>query len=58
VDVQPLDRHRCVIEAGSDSPQMLAVYLGMLEADFEVHQPPELVEQLRVLAERYRRAVS
>jgi predicted DNA-binding transcriptional regulator YafY len=58
VDVQPLDQHRCVIEAGSDSPGMLAVYLGMLEADFEVHQPPELVEQLRVLAERYRRAVS
>jgi len=58
VDVQPLDRHRCVIEAGSDSPGMLAVYLGMLEADFEVHEPPELVEQLRVLADRYRRAVS
>jgi len=28
----------------------------MIGADFEVAEPPELVEQLRVLADRYRRA--
>lgn len=38
-------------------PQMLAAYLGMLDADFEVAAPPELVEQLRTLADRYRRAI-
>jgi predicted DNA-binding transcriptional regulator YafY len=37
---------------------MLAAYLGMLEVDFEVTEPPELVEQLRTLAGRYQRAVS
>jgi hypothetical protein len=36
---------------------MLAAYLGMLDADFEVEEPPELVERLRTLADRYRRAV-
>jgi hypothetical protein len=35
---------------------MLAAYLGMLDADFEVHEPPELVEQVRALAARYQRA--
>jgi hypothetical protein len=29
----------------------------MLGCDFEVREPPELVEQLARLAERYRRAV-
>jgi len=30
----------------------------MLGADFEVSEPPELVDHLRALAERYRRATS
>lgn len=47
----------CVIEVGSDSAEMLAVHLGMLGADFEVTDPPELVEAVRRLADRYRRGV-
>ena len=31
----------------------LAVHLGMLGADFEVSDPPELVDHIRVLAGRY-----
>jgi hypothetical protein len=58
VVIQPLDQRSCVVEVGSDTPQMLAVHLGMLGADFEVHDPPELVEQLGALADRYRRAIS
>jgi hypothetical protein len=40
---------------------MLALYLGMLGADFEIADPqahPELVRHLRELADRYRRAAS
>jgi hypothetical protein len=37
---------------------MLALYLGLLDADFEVVDSPELVEALRMLAERFRRATS
>ncbi|MGH3480357.1 MAG: helix-turn-helix transcriptional regulator [Nocardioidaceae bacterium] len=54
--VEALDEQTCVVEVGSDTPLLLAAYLGMLGADFEVGEPAELVEQLRLLADRYRRA--
>ncbi len=56
IEVTPLDEHRCQITAGSDTVGMLAAYLGMLDADFEVHEPSELVDQVRALAGRYQRA--
>jgi predicted DNA-binding transcriptional regulator YafY len=58
VQVEAVDEDSCAIEAGSDTPQMLAVYLGMLDADFHVDAgtSPELAEYLRTLADRYRRA--
>jgi predicted DNA-binding transcriptional regulator YafY len=57
VDVEPLGEDRCAFEPGSDHPEMLALHLGLLGADFEVVDSPELVGTLRDLAERYRRAV-
>jgi predicted DNA-binding transcriptional regulator YafY len=59
VTVDPIDPNTCRIHVGSDTPQMLALYLGLLGADFEIETPsdhPELVEHLRALAARYRRA--
>jgi predicted DNA-binding transcriptional regulator YafY len=56
VEVRPVDEYTCEISAGSDTVGMLAAYLGLLDADFEVHEPPELVEQVRALAARYQRA--
>jgi hypothetical protein len=35
----------------------LAVHLGILGVDFQVNEPPELVDHLRTLADRYRRAI-
>lgn len=55
--VQAVDEHTCVLSTGSDNPQTLAVYLGMMGIDFTVTDPPELVEALRVLAGRYGRAI-
>ncbi len=59
ITVKPLDDSTCVIEVGSDSPAMLAVYVGMLDADFRIDptSAPELARHLRALAARYRRAV-
>jgi predicted DNA-binding transcriptional regulator YafY len=54
--VQALDENTCLLNAGSDSPHMLAVYLGMLDVDFEITDPPELVAAFRTLADRYQRA--
>jgi hypothetical protein len=42
-----------VLEAGASSPEMMAVYLGLLDADFTVTDPPDLVDHVRRLAERY-----
>jgi hypothetical protein len=35
---------------------MLALYLGMLDADFEIVDSPELSDALRALAGRFQRA--
>ncbi|MFI0449470.1 helix-turn-helix transcriptional regulator [Actinomadura sp. 6N118] len=57
-EVESLDDGRCVFEPGSDHPEMLALYLGMLDADFTVVDSPELVEALRNLTARYQRAIT
>jgi predicted DNA-binding transcriptional regulator YafY len=58
VDVEALGGDRCVFEPGSDHPEMLALYLGLLGADFTVLDSPGLAAALRDLAARYQRAVS
>jgi predicted DNA-binding transcriptional regulator YafY len=56
--VEAVDEETCLLHTGADTLETLAVYLGMLGADFEVGEPPELVAHLRDLADRYRRATS
>ena len=56
-EVQPLNEDRCAFEPGSDHPEMLALYLGMLDADFTIVDSPELVDALRKLTRRYQRAI-
>ena len=56
IRLEVVDDRTCRIEVGADNPHMLAVYLGMLDADFEVEGPPELVRELRNLSDRYDRA--
>jgi predicted DNA-binding transcriptional regulator YafY len=57
VAVQALGEDRCAFEPGSDHPEMLALYLGLLDADFTIVDSPELVDALRKLAGRYQRAI-
>jgi hypothetical protein len=57
VEVEPLGEEQCAFEPGSDDPEMLALYLGMLGADFTIVDAPELVDALRTLASRYQRAI-
>jgi predicted DNA-binding transcriptional regulator YafY len=56
MEVRALGDDRCTFEPGSDHPQMLALYLGLLDADFEIIDSPELADALRALAARYQRA--
>ena len=55
--VEAVDDQTCVLVTGADSVEIIAVYIGMLGLDFHVDGPPELVAQLAVVGERYRRAV-
>jgi predicted DNA-binding transcriptional regulator YafY len=56
--VEPVDDNTCIVHARSNSVEMLALYLGMLDADFVVTEPPELVARISSLAERYSAAAS
>jgi predicted DNA-binding transcriptional regulator YafY len=47
----------CIIEVGSDTPHQLALYVGLLDADFEILDPPDLAEAFIRLADRYQQAV-
>jgi predicted DNA-binding transcriptional regulator YafY len=55
---QPIDAHTCEYRTGDDDLGWLALRIAMLDVDFEVHEPPELVEHLGVLARRLRRAAA
>jgi predicted DNA-binding transcriptional regulator YafY len=57
MEVESLGEDRCTFEPGSDHPEMLALYLGLLDADFTVVDSPALVDALRRLAGRYQYAV-
>ena len=46
----------CIIEVGSDTPHQLALYIGLLDIDFEILDPPELAAAFIRLADRYQRA--
>ena len=56
-EVESQGDNQCAFEPGSDHPEMLALYLGMLDADFEIVDAPELVDALRKLTKRYQRAI-
>ena len=57
VEVEPLGEDQCAFEPGSDHPEMLALYLGLLDADFTIADSPELIDALRRLIRRYQRAI-
>jgi predicted DNA-binding transcriptional regulator YafY len=55
--VEAVDDETCVLVTGSDSYEVMAVYIGMLGLDFSVTEPAELVQHLRILGKRYLRSL-
>lgn len=51
-EVTPLDARTCELRTGDDDLGWLAVRIAMLGVDFEVREPPELMEHLRALSRR------
>lgn len=58
VKVEPVDDRTCIMHAGADTLDLAAVYIAMLDVDFDVIEPPELIDRLRKLAQRYIRAAT
>jgi predicted DNA-binding transcriptional regulator YafY len=56
--VVPVDAERCEYRTSDDNLEWLAMRIAMLPGDYVVHEPPELIERLRGVAERITRATS
>lgn len=56
VRIEQVDDSHCIMHAGSDTLDLAAIYIGMLDVEFDVIEPPELIDRLRHLAARYLRA--
>jgi predicted DNA-binding transcriptional regulator YafY len=57
IAVEPIDDNTCAVHATANSIEMLALYIGMMDAEFTVTEPPELVARLSKLSERFSSAV-
>lgn len=55
--IEPIDTESCLLRAGSNSLDELAIYVALFDFPFRVHEPPELVERVRILAARFADAV-
>ncbi|RZQ60820.1 helix-turn-helix transcriptional regulator [Amycolatopsis suaedae] len=55
-ELEPVDEGSCRLDGQTDTLDWLAFRLLGLGCEFEVHEPPELVEHLRALGERAVRA--
>jgi predicted DNA-binding transcriptional regulator YafY len=56
--VEAVDEDTCLLHVGGTSVADFPVYLAQIGFEFEVLDPPEIVEQVRVLAERFSRSAA
>jgi predicted DNA-binding transcriptional regulator YafY len=54
--VEPVDADSCTLMVGGDRLDVMALYVALVGVEFRVHEPPELVEQVRATAARMARA--
>ncbi|GAB4054514.1 helix-turn-helix transcriptional regulator [Catellatospora paridis] len=54
--IEVIDEQMCAVTTGADTAESMAMWIGLLDADFTVQDAPELSAALRRLADRYRRA--
>ncbi|TLQ43744.1 helix-turn-helix transcriptional regulator [Streptomyces marianii] len=53
-----VDDRTCRLRSAADSLEWLALTIGMFGIEFEVHEPPELIDYVKELSERLARAAS
>ncbi|WP_435852560.1 helix-turn-helix transcriptional regulator [Streptomyces sparsogenes] len=55
--LEPVDEHSCLLRTGAGSLDIMTVHIAMLGVDFEVREPPELSDHIRMLRDRLARAL-
>jgi predicted DNA-binding transcriptional regulator YafY len=55
--LEALDERSCMLHTGSDSLEGITIHLSLLGVDFQVHEPPELIDYIRRLADRLGQAI-
>ena len=58
VTIEPDGPGACVVTAGADDPERMVVYFATVGCDFEVLEPPEVMQAVETVAARLRRAVT
>ncbi|WP_084964061.1 helix-turn-helix transcriptional regulator [Thermoactinospora rubra] len=53
--LEAVDESSCLLRTGANSLDKLALYIGLMGADFEVLEPAELRDHVRALADRFAR---
>ncbi|MFD6451628.1 helix-turn-helix transcriptional regulator, partial [Nocardia sp. NPDC060220] len=56
--IEAIDEGHCLLRTGSNSLDEIAVYTGLFGFGFHVHEPPELIQHLRALADRVTAAIT
>jgi predicted DNA-binding transcriptional regulator YafY len=54
--LEPIDAHSCEYRTSDVDLQWLALRVAMLGVEVEVHEPPELIAELKAMAQRLGRA--
>jgi predicted DNA-binding transcriptional regulator YafY len=54
--LEAIDESSCLLHTGAQSLEGLTIHLSLLDVDFEVHEPPELIAYIGKLAERLLRS--
>lgn len=54
--LEPIDDQTCRLRTGSFSLDMLSVWIALIGVEFEVQEPPELIDRVRWLAAQFQRA--
>ena len=56
--LEAVDERTCLLHMGAGCLDGLSIYIALLGFEFEILEPPELIERLRVIADRFTRAAA
>lgn len=56
--LEAIDQNSCMLHTGSHSLEGITIHLSLLGVNFQVHEPPQLIDYMRNLADRLKSAVA